>query len=216
MQPQIALLVRSDDCGWSDVRLVLASVPNLRIAGEASDSARAADLAVRLQPSVIVAPSLLEGNSTSRLLVSLQKDVLPNSKFIVIAKSFQSQNAREFVELSFSAMLLWSEFTVQTLSDSLTAAISCDIIVMSRTVAEMFTTTPRDALAADTSPIRLNCRERAILRRLSEGLTYEEIARSEQLSRRSVARSVASLEAALNSPTQFTLGRKVTQLGLLD
>jgi DNA-binding NarL/FixJ family response regulator len=216
MQPRATLLVRSDDCGWSDVRLILASMPSVRIVGEVSDPVRAADLAAGLQPSVLIAPSLLEGNSTSRLLVKLQKDVLSNSKFIVIAKRFQSKDAREFAGLSFSAMLLWGDFTVQTLGLCLTAAIFSDIVVMSRTVADVFNTEPQDVVAADAPPILLNSRERGILRCLSEGLTYEEIARFEHVSRRSVARTIASLESALNSPRQFALGRKVTQLGLLD
>ena len=63
--------------------------------------------------------------------------------------------------------------------------------------------------------VALSARERAVLRGLAEGLSREQIAERYRLSRRTVARVVASLEGQLGTTSLFVLGVKATQLGLI-
>jgi DNA-binding NarL/FixJ family response regulator len=216
MRPSTALLVRSDDCGWSDLRLVLASIPGVRVVGEATDGARADELAVRLLPSVVIASASLNGASTVPLLARMHDDILPGSKIIVISRRFETRQVLEFSAIRASAQLVWDDLTVQSLSEVLSAIMSSDIVVMSRTVSDMSHLASETKPGRIANPIRLNVRERGILFGLAEGLTYDEIARVEKTSRRTVARIIAALEAKLDAPTQFALGRRVTQLHLLD
>lgn len=62
---------------------------------------------------------------------------------------------------------------------------------------------------------RLTSRERIVLQRLAEGLTHKEIAQVEQVSLRTIERTIASLESKLGASNQFLLGKKAEHFGLL-
>lgn len=61
----------------------------------------------------------------------------------------------------------------------------------------------------------LNEREQAVLQRLAEGLTQEQIAKVEDLRVRTVGRIVASLHEKLDTPSLVALGVRAAQLGLV-
>lgn len=65
------------------------------------------------------------------------------------------------------------------------------------------------------APPRLTERERAVLQRLAEGLTREQVQAVESMSLRTVNRVVAALERKLDAPNVFALGARAAQLGLV-
>ena len=118
-------------------------------------------------------------------------------------------------ELGVVGYLLWGDLAPETLPHCLATMLIGKAVLRTRSVAAAF------AGAWSCSPrpcgdrVRLTEREQAVLRRLAEGLTHEEIAQLEPLSLRTVDRIVATLEAKLDAPSQFVLGLKAAQFGLL-
>jgi DNA-binding NarL/FixJ family response regulator len=67
--------------------------------------------------------------------------------------------------------------------------------------------------AQDRPRRQLTARERAVLQRLADGLSREQIAEAEHLGMRSVTRTLSGLQQKLDAPSLFVLGKKATQLG---
>jgi len=216
MQRRTVLLISSDDCGWAGLRLALDAMAGVRVIGAATTVAHGVELAMLLQPEIIIAAAELEGTALLPLLSELHRTACARSKIIVLASQLRPDDLAAIERVDITAYLLWRDLSSEALCHCLAAVITGDVVVASQPVATAFLAAQRRTALALPALVRLTERERVVLRRLAEGLTYKEIAVAEGLSLRTVERTVARLERKLDAPTQFVLGMKVAQLGLLD
>jgi DNA-binding NarL/FixJ family response regulator len=180
---------------------------DVSIIAEAASVVRASELAKAHLPSVILAPAELDGASTVQPLCELRHRLAPSSKIVVIANCIDCEQISDFTRIGVTAQLLWTELSLTALPHLIAGLLSSDITMTSRTLV--------DQCIPARQQVQLSERELKILRNLADGLTYKEIAQVEMLSRRTVARLVGALEVRFETPTQFTLGLKVKQYGLL-
>jgi len=214
MRRQRILLVSSQEFGWGDLRMALGALEEACVVGDATCLGKAMELVTACRPEVIIAAARLDGVPTMPLLTELHSRLLPASKIIVIASR---PDPVEFAALDgrhIAAYLIWSDLCRETLLHCLGAVIRSDIVVRSRTVATMGCDSHQHKGCPHTDSVQLTERERAVLRRLAEGLTQEQIARLEHLSLRTVERVVATLAAKLDAPSQFVLGLKAARFCL--
>lgn len=209
MRQRTILLISSGDCGWTDLRLALGTMAEVRVVGDVRGARQAIQLATTLRPDVVIAAARVEEASALPLLRELYQD-LPTSKIIVLATSFDPADLMALDEISITGHLLWSDLSSETLRHCLAAMIASDIIVASPALAAQ-----RGPAPSRTASVPLSKRQRAILGRLAEGLTHHQIAQVEPLSLRTVERVVADLQQKFDAPNQFVLAKKATQLGLI-
>lgn len=216
MQWRTVLLIGSDECGWADLRLALDEIAGLQVVGEATDALRGVELAIRLQPDVIVAATELGGAPLMPSLLDLHRAARIESKIIVFAANVSPQLFVAIDDVRITSYLLWPGLSSETLRHCLAAALDGDVVVVSRSVAESFIETQRRAPQEITTPVQLTKRERIVIAHMARGHYRHEIADAECIGLRTVERTIAGLERKLDAPTPFTLGMKVAQLGLLD
>jgi DNA-binding NarL/FixJ family response regulator len=216
MQRRPVLLIPSDDCGWAGVRLALAAWPDLRVIGEATTAAHGVELALLLQPDIIIAAAELEGTAMLPLLSELHRTACARSTIILLASQPRPADPAAIERVEIAGYLLWSDLSTEALRYCLAAVITGDVVVISQAVATALLAERQRGSGAHSEPVPLTARKRMVLRCLAEGRTHKEIAVAEGLSPRTVERTVARLEQKLGAPTQFVLGMKAAQLGLLD
>jgi DNA-binding CsgD family transcriptional regulator len=105
-------------------------------------------------------------------------------------------------------------FTVVGLIPS-SAAIAGDVILGNGAVVRRFVAGLRGEGAARLAAAGISARERAILGRLADGQTREEIAAEEGISPTTVKRTITDLEARLDAPNQFVLAVRAMRLGVI-
>lgn len=216
MQRRTVLLIPSDDCDWAGVRLALAAWPDLRVIGEATTAAHGVELAMLLQPDIIIAAAELEGTAILPLLSELHRTACARSRIVLLASQPRSADLAAIERVEIAGYLLWSDLSTEALRHCLAAVITGDVVVISQAVATALLAARQRGSGAHSEPVHLTAQEQVVLRRLAEGLTHKEIAMAEGLSLRTVERTTARLAAKLKAPAQFVLGMKVTQLGVLD
>jgi DNA-binding NarL/FixJ family response regulator len=215
MREHTALLVSSDECGWTELRLALSSLPNVQIIGEATDIQLARRLAMSRRPTVVITTTHIEGSSILPFLTELRARGLTATKIVLVANRVDAREVADISELDVAGHLLWGDLSIPTLQHCLAATIGSDLVVASREVVRAFVEVHRTKTGMSDVPIMLSEREHAVLLRLAEGLTHEQIAVAEPMSRRTVDRIVARLQVKLDVPNSFVLGSRASQLGLL-
>lgn len=215
MGDQTVLILRSTECGWTELLGVLGTMPDLRVVGQATSGQQAEALAVEHRPSVVIAPAQLNGLGTQPLLSHLRTQVTPHCKVIIIASRFARQELSGFASVGISGHLLWADLSTTALRNLFELVIPNALVVASQDIATAFVDLQSEKRPSHDMRPRLTESERNVLRWLGEGLTHAEIALREPCSSRTVDRIVAKLETKLDAPTPFLLGMKACQLGLL-
>jgi DNA-binding NarL/FixJ family response regulator len=213
MQRRTVLLITSPEMGWAELHAALRTLEDVQVVGEVTTAHQAIELASRLRPDVILSAARVDGVSARPLLLDLQRRGEPASKIIVFAGRLDPDLFAAVDNLRLSGYLLWSDLSAEALPHVLAAVMAGDVVVGTPTVARAFIDTLCRPTRARPGAPRLSVHEQAVLRRLAEGLTYDEIATAEQLSERTVARIVADLREKLEAPTNFMLGMKAVELG---
>ena len=213
MRQRILLLSNPHEFGWADLRLALRAMETICVVGEATDAHRALDLATARTPDVIIAATKLAGKSTLPLLMGLPGKLAAMPKILFFASYLDPAELAALDWRHVAGYLLWDDLSPELLPYCLTLAVRGATVLQTRKVAAYIRLECRTL--DPERRVQLTEREQAVLRRLAEGLTHEQIARVEPLSLRTVARTVAVLEAKLDAPSQFVLGFKTAQLRLL-
>jgi two-component system nitrate/nitrite response regulator NarL len=216
MQRHTVLLIRSNDCGWADLQLALSEMNDVQVVGEATDVPRGLELAMLLQPDIIIAAAELDGASLLLPLADLHRTACSKSKIIVLASHLRYDHFVAIDDIRIVGHLLWSDLSSESLRHSLQAAIGGDVVVVSRPVAKAFIEARRRDSQASKERVKLTKRERTVLGRLALGDSQKEIAVAEGIGLRTVERIVTGLETKLGAPTPFVLGMRAAQWGLLD
>jgi DNA-binding NarL/FixJ family response regulator len=211
MQRRTVLLIPSDDCGWAEVRLALAAVAGIKVIGEAPHGI---ELAMLLQPDIIIAAAELEGTALLPRLQALHRAACARSTIILLASRLRPDAFAGVDGVEIAGYLLWSDLSPDTLRCCLEAVMRGEVVVVSQAVARAFVQMRQRGAQACPAPVHLTEREQAVLRHLALGRSYKEIA-AEGLSQRTVERIVGKLEAKLDAPTPFVLGVQAAHLGWL-
>ena len=215
MQRRTVLLIRSNDCGWTDLRLALGEIANVYVVGEATDALRGVELAALLQPDVIISASELDGKPLLPRLFDLHRTACTKSKIIVIAAHLNPQPFVAIDDVHIIGHLLWNDLSSETLRHCLAAALDGDVVIASRPVAKAFIDAQHRPPQAIQAPAQFTKLERVVIEHLARGHSRQEIVDAELIGLRTVERTISSLERKLDAPTPFILGMKIAQLRLL-
>ena len=120
-------------------------------------------------------------------------------------------------KVGISGYLLWNDLSCEIVYHCLTIVLKRDLSIISQSVLAEFVGMHSVPAAQQDVPVLvpLSAREQAVLERLAEGLSYEQIAQIEPISLRTVERIVANLERKFDAPNHFVLAKKASQLGLI-
>lgn len=217
MEQETVLLVTSDSCGWAAARRSLAAHPAVTIVGETACASEACQLAVALQPGVIITAGRIEHRvSALTFLRDVRPKLPPETRLVVIAERFDPRDLEGFAEIGIAAHLLWRDLHTGTLGELVTTILTPGIVVASRDVANAFVAGRRPAASQQQLDGTITERDRAVLAGLAQNLTHDEIASRTSVSTRTVERRVESLKTKLSAPSTFMLGKRAGELGLLD
>lgn len=209
------LLLNSEAIGWGELRQILAGLPEVQVVGDTTDVAEARCLAVTHVPDVIIAASAIDGHPTLSFLADLRRSCCPMTKAILLAAEYAPSQLRSPEDSGVVGYLLWADLSPTVLRHCLAAAIMGDVILGSGSVVRRFVANLRGVGSAHLTAAKISERERVVLECLAVGRTYDEIARANGISARTVERIVADLEHRLEAPNLFVLALHATQLGLI-
>lgn len=215
MLQRTALLISSDDCGWADLRTTLRSLGTVHVVGDTTSGGQACQLAIALNPDVIITAATIEGTSVLTLLTDLHHNLSPMNKILVVAHQFSLTELVALIHLGITGYLLWSDLSRETLRHCLAAMIAGDIMIASQTVAKAFIDAQSGTLDQCDASVQLTARERAVLHYLARGMTRKQIAQMLHQGEATVKRAVASLEVKLDAPNPFVLALQAARRGLL-
>jgi len=212
MQRKIRILLADDHAVVRQgFRLILEAQPDLEIVGEASNGRKAAELAARLRPDVVVMdvamPELSGIEATRRLGVES-----PRTRVLALSMHKDSVYVREILRAGARGYLLKD-------------AIDRDLVAAIRAVARgegYLSPAVSDAVLSDyrrhvTDPLDLlTSREREVLQLIAEGKTNKEIANLLKLSVYTVDSHRGRIMEKLNVHTTSDLVRFAMRKGLID
>jgi DNA-binding NarL/FixJ family response regulator len=197
--------------GWVGLRAILASMSQVCITAEVSSAEQALSLALETRPDAILAATHLEGHSSLPLIRQLHTK-LPATTIVLLATSYDPGTLVELASLDVAGYLLWSDMDSTTFIAALTAVLTGEVSLASRTVARAYVASQQGQEAPCT---QLTAREQTVLQGLSTGLTQKQIAVAERIPLRTVQATIARLQEKLDAPSLFLLGRQAARLRLV-
>lgn len=213
MHTRTVMLIPDGEVGWSNLRTALASLPDVQIVGEATDAEDALAIAQEHRPDHIFAATVVAGETTLPLLIALRQ-IAPASRILRFAPRFDPADLAPHAAFGAAGYLLWHDLSCQGLRACVEATLAGRVHLTSQIAVDAFTAALRDPSLLH-GDVHLTDRERSVLHRLAAGQTQTQIAASEHLSEKTVKRTVESLREKLDAPSQFTLGMRAAQLGLV-
>jgi DNA-binding NarL/FixJ family response regulator len=214
MPQQKLLLISSSDLGWTDLERAARKRPDTDVVGSTARAARALDLTRAHQPDALICAAVVEGEYALPLLTELRQ-TCPHGKIVVVATRPDPAHLLSLAIAKVEGYVLWEDLSRETLAGRLDTLLAPGWLVgspaITPTVRTMLLHQPDPQADAD----EFSDAERAVLRRLAEGLRQNEIPKVEPLSERSVQRIVAGLLARFDAPTCFVLAIRATQRGLV-
>lgn len=214
MPTYTVLLIPGTEVGWMDVRALLHAMPDVRVVGETAEAADAVALTHDEQPRMILSATTIANVSALSLLTALRQQA-PTSRLLLFAPRFTVSELAAYADLGTAGFVVWGDLTCAALRDCLTVVLEADVHVSSQSAVDAFMETVRDPTRLRAAHVRLTEREQVVLRRLAEGRTHKQITDAEGMSERTVKRIMVSLQVKLDAPSQFVLGKRAAQLGLI-
>lgn len=206
------MLISGDDWGWTDLRRVLAGMPQLQTVGEVTTPEEAIRLATAAQPDVIISAARLGVTPTRSLLGYLQREICPAATVIQFSTTIDSEDRAVASDLRLDGHLVWGELTPERLASSLAALIAGGVVLHSRGVISHFLAQQDPDRAVTT----LAAIERAVLRGLAAELSSAEIAANQGVSQRTVDRAIGDLKKRFGVRTQYGLALEAIRRGLIE
>jgi len=210
-----ALVVASRELGWSDVRAAIQTAPEVHRVLEAATCAHAIELAAATPPDVIVCAGVVEGASSATFVRDVRR-IAPNALVIVIAGRFEAEELATYARNGAVGYWLWRDLSLDMLRHCLALVCTGAFMVVSRSVGQAFIEGGMVPGSHAPSYLQLSEREHVILTRLSDGMSEDQIAREEHLSRRTVRRVIADLKPKLGAQSLFELGMRAAQRRLVE
>ena len=215
MLNQTLLLAHDNEIGWTDLRLIVNTMSELTIVGEAITRSQALQLATSQHPDVLFLGATIDGLSATTLLTTLRQGPCPHSIAVIFATHLDAIEIVALARLGVAGYFLWSEVPLPTLRQCLGALISGTVCIESCAVAAAFIAEDRPYIGTSNGGTQCSPREHVILLELAHGRTRTEIAEKLQLSPRTVTRSIEHLKTKLNAQDLFELAMYATLYGLI-
>ncbi len=187
------------------IRETLKSADDIIIIGEAMEGNEVQRLSAELLPDVLLLDLQMPGPTAIETVRFLHAQC-PTTRVIILTAYDDAVYIHRMIAAGVSGYVVKGEVT-----DVLATAV--------RSVMQGGSWLSHHVLEiaiAEGNAAKINERERVILQMLAEGMTLEHIASIENMSVRTVKRSVAALESKLDAPCQFVLGLKAARHRLID
>ena len=186
------------------IRRVLEDLPGVSVVGEAEDGERAAQLAQRERPDIVIADTGMPRMSGLALSAWLKHNV-PQVRVIMLSM----HSAREYVAEAFA-----SGARGYLLKRS--AAEELGIAIRAIEAGDVYLSPDISRHVVDAASPRITPRQRQVLKLVARGQTTREIAAQLGLSPRTVDTHRADLMSRLGVRDAIGLLREATRLGLID
>jgi len=201
-------IVDDQDLMRTGFRMILEDLPDLQIAGEASDGAQAVRLVESYRPDVTlmdVRMPVMDGIEATRRIVSRD----PSARILILTTFDLDEYAFAGLRAGASGFLL-KDVPVDELANAIRVIATGDAVVAPRVTRLLLDTYAHQFPAlGEASPRatppgldRLTLREREVLLHIADGLSNAEIATRLTISETTAKSHVASILAKLNLPNR--------------
>ena len=194
------LLVDDHSVVRQGLRLFLKYDPELEVVGEASDGAEALRLARELTPDVVLMDLLMPVMDGIAATAAIRRE-LPETEVLALTSVLEDASVVGAVRAGAIGYLL-KDTQAEALCQAIKAAAAGQVQLTPKAAARLM-----QAVSAPESPEALTERETEVLRRLAQGRSNKQIARSlnntEQTIKSHVSRILSKL--GVQSRTQATL-----------
>jgi DNA-binding NarL/FixJ family response regulator len=157
------------------IRAVLASAPDMTIAGEAADGHAAIEQARACAPDVILLDIAMPGLGGLESVPLLQREA-PNARILILTQYEQPEYVRRFLHLGVSGYILKKAAGAELIA-AIRAVHRGGLVVDPAVAREVLSETPRgDAVTTEDPYETLTERERQVLKLVAEGRSNKEVA----------------------------------------
>jgi DNA-binding NarL/FixJ family response regulator len=166
-------------------------------------------------PDVVVSALRLGAEATLPLLHELRTRC-PSIRIVLLIDAHQQDELSSFTTLPLVSCLCWDDLDLEGLRHCLTTVLAGPLAVYSASIHDAGGTRPPPSRAGAAQALHhCDARAPAVLAGLAAGCTEQQVARGMGVSRRSVQRTIAELQAVLGVSSLFALGCTAARLGLL-
>src|SRR5215472_11826870 len=182
------------------IRTFLELDPELVVVGEAADGAEAVRLAQRLQPDIVLMDLVMPGMDGITATATIRRE-LPETEVLALTSVLEDASVVGAVRAGAIGYLL-KDTQAEALCQAIKAAAAGQVQLTPRAAARLM-----QAVSAPESPEALTERETEVLRLLAQGQANKQIARSLNISEKTVKVHVSNILSKLGvqSRTQATL-----------
>lgn len=190
------------------IRTTIENAGGMSVIGEVSHGDEAQLLCRKLLPDVLLLDLQMPGATAVETVTALLK-YCPTVRVIVLTAYDDAVYVRRMTAVGVAGYVLKDE-----VAQVLVTAIR-SVMQGGTWLSQCVLKTLAIKMGSVADPVKITERERLVLQRLAQGMTQEQIHRTENLSMRTVARTVARLLEKLGADSQFVLGSRAEQLGLI-
>jgi len=208
------VLLDDHDIVRQGIKSLLDAQPDIMVAGDTDDGAKALGLVERYRPNVLVTDFKLTG--IMGLEVTRQvRQRFPNTRVVVLSMYSNVVHVVEALRSGASAYVV-KDAGIQELIDAVRAAAADQVYLSSQLDPDAIEDYRRQSEAETINPYdELTKREREVLILVAQGYTSGQIADMWVVSRRTVETQRASMMHKLDLETQADLVRYALRRGLL-
>jgi DNA-binding NarL/FixJ family response regulator len=219
MSDQIRVLIADDQQLIREgLRVLLDLIPDIRVAGEASDGAAAVEQAQELRPDVVlmdVQMPRLDGVAATRRI----QEVCPEAKVIILTTFDDDEYVFEGLRAGAAGYLL-KDVPSEQLAQAIRAAARGEAFihpsVTRKVVAELARLTERERVRREQPLVDpLSPREMEVLALLAEGLSNQEIAERLTIAPGTAKNHVSNLLSKLDVRDRTQAVLRAQEIGLL-
>lgn len=209
------LLVGSVGFGWSDLRLLLRSMHELRVVGETTDVDQAIELASTLAPDLVLLGSGLNRASTVPLATQIHAGC-PNARIILCTQGVANEDLLPLNRAGMVVCLLRNDLEVDVIYHCLAALSAADLMIGSRAVGEAFFAAHCPSLKPVGDIPTLSSEEDEAVRLLAGGLTPKEIAAQKHVAPQTVSEHLRRARNKLFVQTNPQLVGRALASGIIE
>jgi len=210
------MIMCSNDVEWQIISELLYLTPYVDIVHHIADHRDVLIYVSISRPDIVFIPSAIGGIDTGPLVSQIKRVSRPTMRIVIFSASVNIKHICALGETGIHGYLSLNDLSLEDLESFLESVLLTRMIVISPAVMHALLEMAKIPPTSSLSPPYLSERELKVLHGLADGLTRIQIAKTEQMSLRTVKRIVASLEAKLAANNQFVLGHRASQLGLLQ
>jgi len=195
---------------------LLEEQPDLKVAGEATNGLAAVDMALELEPDIIImdiAMPRLNGIEAAKRV----RKLLPQCKILILSMYSHEHYVHQLMETGISGYLL-KDSSGQDIIKAIRAAMD-NKTMMSPSISQKFEDaflSPQKKLTREKRYESLSNREREVFQLIAEGYSTKKITEMLYISTSTVKTHRAKIMEKLGLTSPVELGRFAIKLGLVD